>query len=369
MSNGHRHGMAGAMLAALACAGQTGRGADEPSMAMPSSVRRGSAVVAVVNGKPITFEELWMRVGRELEYTRTLQSEEQFRAYARDLLGKARKDLIERTVLLARAQEEEDIKVEDHDVDRYAERDMERMNTEGENLTTLEDYWHAMEEKTGFTEKKWREELRARVTIGHLYRRYVWAPDFFSPALVRSYYHENAEEFQEGGFVTVRHVYIRRELGEYRRAVDDVEKAQARGEDFKETAARAVSQGASDRRGRDGAGKFVYRLGAEGGGAASPVDCDGDLETLREPLPQFVRMLRPGEVSKAIHMTLGTHFVQVVDRSGGRVKSFAEVQSQIHRKLTRQVENRAEDEYIKGLVAKADVVMLPLPAETPLGRL
>ncbi|HAK96960.1 MAG TPA: hypothetical protein DCM87_18710 [Planctomycetes bacterium] len=368
MKDVHRRRLAGAALAALACAGGAGRGAGEAAVATPSSVRRGSAVVAVVNGKLITFEDLWMRVGRELEYTRTLQSEEQFRAYARDMLDRARTDLIERTVLLARAAEE-DIKIDDRDIDRYAERDMERMNMQGENLTTLEDYWHATEEKTGFSEKKWREELRARVTIGHLFRKYVWMPDFFSPALVRRYYREHPDEFQEGGFVTVRHVYVRRELAEHRRAVDEIEQALARGEDFKEIAVRMISQGLSDRRGRDGAGKFIYRLGERGGEGASAADCDGDLETLREPIPQIVARLRPGEVSARIQMVLGTHFVQLVERSGGRLKSFAEVQGEIHKKLTREVESRAEDEYVRGLVAKADVVMLPLPAETPLGRL
>ena len=363
-----RRGLAGAALAALACAGGAVRGAGEAAAAIPGGVRRGSAVVAVVNGKLITFEELWVRVGRELEYIRTLQSEEQFRAYARDLLDKARTDLIERAVLLARAAEE-DIKVDAREVERYAERDMERMNLLGENLTTLEDYWHATEEKTGFSEKMWREELRARVTIGRLFQKFVWEPNFFSPALVRGYYHEHLEEFQEGGFVAVRHLYIRRELAEHRQAVDEIEQALARGEDFKAIAARMISRGLSDRRGRDGAGKFIYRLGARGGREGAAADCDGDIESLLEPIPQVVARLRPGEVSPRIQMVLGTHFVQVVERSGGRLKSFAEVQGDIQKKLTRQVERRAEDEYVRALVAKADVVVLPFPAETPLGKL
>jgi peptidyl-prolyl cis-trans isomerase SurA len=355
------------VCAVSVCAGVCA-GEETAGVAVPSTVTHGSAVVALVNGKPITFEEVWSRVGRELEYARTLQSEEGFRTYARELLAKARKDLIERTVLLARAQEEE-IKVHDRDVERYAERDMEYLNQDGENLTTLEDYWHAIEEKTGFSEKKWREELRARVTVGQLYRKYVWQPDFFSPDVVRSYYEEHTRDFQEGGYVTVRHVYVMRELPQYRQAVAEIEQALARGEDFKEIAARAVKQGVSNRRGsRDGAGKYIYRLDKDDASGREGRDCDGSLESLREPIPQVVRKLRPGEVSKAVHTPLGTHFLQVIERGGGRVKSFPEVQVEIQKKLTRQLENRAEDQYIKDLVAKADVKTMPFPTETPIGK-
>ncbi len=360
-----------AMLAALALAGVRGVCVEETAgIAVPSTVQHGSAVVALVNGKPITFEEIWVRVGRELEYAHRLQSEEAFRTFARDLLTKSRRDLIERMLLLARAQEEE-IKVGERDVERYAERDMEFLNQDGENLTTLDDYWHAIEEKTGFNEKKWREELKARVTVGQLYRKYVWQPDFFSPDIVRSYYQEHTADFQEGGFVTVRHVYIKRELPQHRQAVAEIEQALARGEDFKEIAARAVAQGLSDRRGtRDGAGKFIYRLQLQQRvGEAAGKDCDGDLDNLLDPIPQIVRVLRPGETSKAVHTPLGTHFLQLIERGGGRMKSFAEVQIEIQKKLTRQLENRAEDQYIKDLTAKADVKLLPFPAETPIGKL
>ena len=332
---------------------------------------RGAAVVALVNGKPITFGEVWRRVRRVLEEAHESPApQEAFREFMREQLEREREDLIKRILLLHCAQEE-GIKVGDAQIDLYADYDMEDRNLRGANLTSREDYWRAMEETYGFTEKEWREELGARVKIRHLYRRYVWKPEYVAPHVMRRYYMEHRADFQEGGFVTVRHVWFRRELKDFADAVREIEDAIAKGEPFAGIARRAVAAGRSPRFGRDGSGLYVYR---DSGGAADRSapgwkDHDGLLDDLQWPFPDVIRSLKVGQVCDPVRTPLGTHFFELVERSGGRTRSFAEVQGHIQRLLQEKIERAAETEYLDKLLDKADVRRFPFPGETPLGAL
>jgi len=329
-------------------------------------IAHGSVVVAVVNGKPITFADVWKRVGRKLEHARTVLPEPQFQLYAKRQLLLMLEDLIDRELLLAKANEA-GIKVSKRQIERFAEQEMAYFNQQGENLTSLEDYFRAIEEETGLTEKEYREELKARVAISQYLRKYVWQPEYFSPAVVRRYWEEHREEFRVGGYVEIRHVYVQRELPDYEKVVKYIEKAVAEGK-FDQVAREAVEKGWSHRRGRDGAGLYRYRVDSEACEEGTE-DVDGSLNSLWEPLAKAIRSLRIGQASPPIRSAVGTHFVKVVGRGGGRVRSFAEVQQQIQRKLSWELEDKVKRAYVKALVRKASIRRFPFPEETPVGHI
>jgi parvulin-like peptidyl-prolyl isomerase len=332
------------------------------------SVLHGPAVVALVNGTPITFGEVWKRIRLRLEKARTVLHEEQFQEYARRQLALARLDLIQKQLLLAKAKEES-IEVNDKQVDRYAEREMEFWNEqEGENLTSLQDYWRAATESTGFTEKEYREELRARVAIYQLVHELVWKPEYFAPEVVRRYYDEHQADFRAGGFVTVRHIYIQRERPDYRDVVEKVAAALEK-EDFEKVARDLVTRGYSRRAGSDGAGLCRFLLDKNEGDGAEQGEADGFLEDLLNPLPQVIRSLGEGERSPPLQTQQGTHFVKVIERGGWRVRSFSEVQVAIQRALSRDLEEKSRQDFFGKLARKAEVKLLPFPEETPLGSI
>ena len=329
----------------------------------------GSAVVAVVNGKPITFGEVWERVHRVLEEARTQGSDEQFQKYARDLLEMGRQDLIGRQLLLAKA-EEEGIKITDRHIERYAEREMEVLNRDqGANLTSLEDFFEARTQQTGLSEKKYREEIRAKVLISQLLASDVWQPEYFSPEVVRSFYREYRSDFRAGGYVAVRHVYVRREQPDYARIVEGIKSAVDAGSDFEGIARDAVTGGLSRRQGRDGAGRYHYRLHNEEQAGGQKEAEDGFVGDLLQPLPRLILSLGAGEVSQPLQTPQGTHFVKVIERAGGRVRTFDEVQLVIQRKLSMQLEDQTKLDYINNLVNNAEIRRLPFPVKTPLGEI
>jgi hypothetical protein len=334
-------------------------------------VPHGCAVVAVVNGNPITFGQVWARVGRRLEhlhgeYLQARMGKDQFQRAARILLESALQDLINRTLLLAKAKEE-GIKVTEKHVDLYAEREMEFFNQEGENLTTEQDYWDLVREEMGWSKKEYREELRARVTISQFLHHFVWQPEYFSPEVVRSYYREHQNEYRAGGHVTIRHIYVRREDRDFDRIVEEI-KAGLREKGFEAVALEAVRKRWSLRAGNDGAGLYRYHEGGTDEPGAGREATNGPLDMLRDPLPSVIRSLAVGQTSPPIEKPSGVHFVKLLERGGGRVKEFSEVQIAIQRKLARDLERRTQGEYVSKLARTAEIRRFAFP-ETPLGRI
>jgi len=324
-----------------------------------------SCVVAVVNGTPITFGEVWERIHRKLEEARSALPEPRFQVYARRLLLLTLQDYISRHLILRKAKEE-GLTVTDKQIERYAEREMAYFNDQGENLVTLEDYWEVVRQQTGMSEREYREELKAKVIVTSYMRRFVWEPEYFSPEVVRAYYLEHRDQFRTGGYITIRHVYIQRELPEFERITERIRAAIEKGE-FDRAAREAVARGYSHRAGRDGAGLYRYSL-EEGEGEGEPQEgVDGTLNDLWEPLRRAILSLKPGEVSRPIQSAAGVHFIKVVARGGGRVKRFSEVQLQIQRALSWDLEEKTKREYLRKLVAQAEIKRFPFPERTPLG--
>ena len=321
-----------------------------------------SAVVAVVNGKPVTFGDVWQRLRLWAEHARSLP-EERYQALLKKNLEDVREDLIETQLLIARAHEEGFEATERH-INRVIELNIERLNQAGANLTSVEDYWAFIEETRGYSRKDWKKELRIQVYRNQLFRKFVWQPEYFSPTLVRSYYQEHKNDFQEGGYVTIRQIYIRRDIKGYRDVVKRIEAEIVQGETFKRVAERAVEQGLSTLPGRDGAGLCMYRVSdADDTDEQVVPDCDGNLKDLVDPLPERIAALGVGEVDGPLARPTGTYFVKVVKRSGGRIKSFAEVQRQIHNSLRTHYETQAERKFYDVLKKRADITRLSFPEE------
>ncbi len=343
------------VLAVLVCAG-----GDAQDRAIPHA----KAVVAVVDGKPITFGDVWSRLRRRLEGAHAAWPGERFQAYARRELRAMRQELIERELFMAKVKEE-GLRVSQKHVEHYAEWEMERLNAEGENLINLEDFWDAVYEIYGFSEREYRKELEAKVAVSHYLHTYVWKPEYFSPEVLRSYYREHQDDYRAGGYVAIRQVYVQREHPDFEKIIDTLE-AQVGTKDFETIAREAIEKGYSFLRGSDGVGRYVFRLGE------NPTDGEkthGRLNSLRTPLPKKIRSLKVGEISEPIPTPTGTYFIQLLQRGGGRVKSFPEVQARIQRELRLSLEVQTRQECVEKLARGAQITYLDFPEETPLGRI
>lgn len=339
--------------------------------ASAAKIKHHDAVVALVNGDPVLFGEVWKHVHRVLEYARMEWSnpDDEFSRFMLKQLIMVRAELM-KDMLFLEEVEKHKIQVVPAQIDMWVEREIEFLNMRGENITSAEDYWRVMEENTGLSEKQYRKEVEKEVKIQQFIRTHVWQADYFSPLLVRNYYKTHRDEFRTEGTVHLRHIFVPRTKDRFEAIIDEIQQALASGTAFKEVARMAVSKHYSHRAGSDGAGLYIFSVGKNTKSDPKDRQTHGAIEEELLPILQDrVKKLKVGQVGAPVPMISGTHYLKVENRSFGRVKTFAEVQGLIQEMLRRQFRDKAEKQHLKEMEEKAELKVFPFPRETPLGAL
>jgi len=156
-----------------------------------------------------------------------------------------------------------------------------------------------------------------------------------SPALMREHYREHADEFREPALVKARHILLDpRDAAGPEAAMahaHELRTAIAGGADF----ARIAMKYSRDKFAPDG-GLMRDAAGSEFFGRG----------TFLAQVEAAAFSLEPGRLSEVVESPAGLHIVQVLDRRGGAVKPFAQVQDEIRVKLaTAERERRAQEIY------------------------
>jgi parvulin-like peptidyl-prolyl isomerase len=295
------------VLVALATAGRAGSLTPQDDQGILVN-----AVVALVNGEPVTKLEVDARVADFLRANPEVEDDE-----IQKLWQEAREAVIEHGLLIQEAKRR-NVEVEPDAVNEQIER----------------------YQKAGIDMEKRRDLVRERLMVERLLRRLISARSI-TPHDVTAYYEEHREDFV---LPERRHVYlILVRSGSGGGANSAKEKARAIHQELKEGAdlvaqAKAHSQGAYAGKGGD---HGWLKKGA-----------------LVEPIDEVVFQLKPGEISDPIPTKAGYAIVKVAAVEPAERQSLAKARATILDRLQAEHRLKRRRELIERLRSRASIIRL-----------
>lgn len=335
-------------------------------IAGPAWAQAPTAIVATVNGEAVTQKEVLEEVMVDL-----LELQDQYlydQRAAAEMVNRRLQDGLDRLILrrlvLKRAKAETDtrIQVSDDDVDREVRRlARDASKRGGLNLRGVDDYYRAVEEVMGIRREAFREKVRERILVERYYALRLADIPVVSPDEVRELWARDPTAFRKEGSVTIRQVFIPRQMDGVAAAdrEDLVAAVESELEKDKRPAAfvRLVAKYSQDARKERGG---IWRLSlADPDTGSLEGDLDGFLDNLHRGVAEAVRKMKEGETSGAIETTGGTHFVHMIERKDAEPMTFEEAQRKIERRLLAQRRYRRRLEFQRRLLEDAEVERFP----------
>lgn len=202
-------------------------------------------------------------------------------------------------------------------------------------------YLTALEEQ-GFTPESLEREIARQILVEQLIEQEVYAGIEVGPALVRSFYDENPQFFEQGEQVAARHIIFTTQgiddeevIADKRELLEELRADLVAGSIEFEDAARQFSEGPS---GPDGG-----NLGTFGRGQMVP------------PFEEAAFALEVGEISEIVETDFGFHLIEVTERLPEQTVPFEEVEASIIEYLVQQEREIAAQSYVEGLRSEAEV--------------
>jgi parvulin-like peptidyl-prolyl isomerase len=301
--------------------------AASPALAQAPAPRGAAAIIAEVNGQPITRHDLeealavdedWMRLERQgagrgaapLEFLREKVKERVLDQMIEDLLlVQAAKD---RRMDLT-PEEEKDVEQD------FVKRAKERWGS----VEALEEWL----KERGTTIARFRREIRDRALVKKYLQAEAQKLDLFvRPQEIRDYYAAHREEYRDSGQVVFSHIDImfsKHPKEEARKIAEEVLSEIRSGKDFAEVA-RARSEG--------------VHAGQGGEWKAE------SLSSLRKDLAEALGKLKEGEISGVVEARDGFVILKLHKLKGESFRPFEEVEEEIAGRLRRQkIDDRLEE--------------------------
>jgi len=308
-----------------------------------------SWVCAIVDGEPITYEDLRIHLaleGQKLPLER-IRNGLPIAGIGQQILCDALGSLIEETIALHRAKMEK-ISLDDRDEAQIRQA----LESKAKEMGGMAQY-EAIVQQAGLSTEIVKKKHRTLMTIRKL-RQKKLSPDFFiSPQELREYFRKNAESFTEEKEVTYKDIVFAVET-EKRRAKESRELAQTiyerleKGEDF---AALQKEFSESYEEGKDN--------------ICGPVR----LESLKEALRDALSSLNAGAVSAPIEVDKWIHIVKLESRREGKSKLLREVCAEIEKEVRKlkmeKLYSQYESEIFKRASVKVQVPGLTLANVSP----
>lgn len=289
--------------------------------AREAAARLVDGVVAVVSGEPVTFSEFRESVAEMLGIP---EGDADFYLREERDRGRVLKELetLIESVLVRQKLEALGQAIADKEVEQAVEA--VRRN----NGMTEEEFRAALEQG-GLSPASYRRRLRWQMERGAVVRALKMRAVTVTEEEVRAYFEEHAERFRKGGEIRVEILFLPPPPGD------------ADGEPA--VASRIAAQQASEgiRAGMSFA-EAVRLVSATVPGATVMEPGFVDTEDLAPEIGREVQRLRTGEVSPPVFTGEGGFLVKVLERRGGTLPEFSELQGALSEEL---VDRRSEKAY------------------------
>ena len=288
-------------------------------------------IVALVNSELITLSEL-EEIGKPiLDQVRKTASP----AEREERLKKARREVLDHLIeskLLEEEMKKSKIEVPDRDVDAAIQDVMKTSN-----LT--EDGLKKALAREGMTLTAYRQKVREELGKMRLVAREIKSKIVIEEEELRKRYEENLEKYSVPLEVKIQQVFFPLPENSSKDQVATVKKEALtilerarRGDDFTQLA-KAYSRGPA----------------AEEGGILGYFR----RQELAHALEEAAFKLKPGEISELVRSPAGFHILKVLDRKGGELRSFAEVQDRIREDAMQEESEKRYNAWMKGLKSQA----------------
>jgi len=288
-------------------------------------------IVALVNNQVITLSELDEMGKPVLDQVRQTglpaEREERLKKARREVLG----HLIE-SKLLEEEMKKRKIEVPDRDVDAAIQDVLKSSNlTEDALKKTLA--------REGMTYASYRQKIRDELGKMRLVSREIKSKIVIEDEDVRKRYQENPEKYSEPLEVQIQQVFFplpknatNEQVAAVQREASTILERARRGDDFTQLAK-------------------VYSRGPEAseGGVLGYFKKH---ELVRE-VEEAGFKLKPGEISDLVRSSAGFHILKVLDRKGGELRPFAEVQNRIREEAMQEESEKKFNEWMTDLKSKA----------------
>src|SRR5262245_37834414 len=271
--------------------------------------RGPGGIVAIVNQDVITRGELDRQVALRMEDVR-LGQDIPVTALERERarIERAMLDwLIEQALLLQDAKKNKITTSEaeiDADITRRIEKDF---RPKGLNVQDAEELYKFLKETYNYSREEYRDQVRHEILINRLLWTKYFLPPFVTPGEAREYYHSHPEEFETDSDYSFYMITVDNNEDAVR--VIEALNVKMKKQPFLEVAREfAAAQGQE---------VILWKKKA------------GELREWRQPLPDVIQRMKPGEVQGPIRTVNGYRYLQMVEIKAGTRKSFDEAQAHI----------------------------------------
>lgn len=287
---------------------------------------------AKVDGKVITLAELNRAIDRRIASARGRVPDEVIEREKGLLRPIVLRELIEKQLLLQRATRDEIILLPGA-VEKYLQRTVDQLSRVEGTKYSVDDYLVIWEQQFGESENELRKRLQDEMRIDELRRRNIRSSRSISPKKLREYYRDHPDEFAEDGRISFCQLLIAANDPDYGKMVTEIDAELA---DFK-TAVQFENV----------VKKWSMGPRQESGGLYNMTE--SDLDARFPPVPEVVRSLKEGEVSRWFLCRGYSHKIYLVKREAGKALDFTKAQNQIRKTITKKLEDDKRVEFQKSL--------------------
>lgn len=300
--------------------------AEDPAPKDKLDLRYENGIVAVVEDRAITVEEVRREIGPLIpELRREHNTEAEYNKALEGLQSDVIQNLIDRVLIVKEFRKDEKKVIPQQYIDNDI-ADTQNNQFEGDRSKFL-----AYLRSKGKTKKEYRKEVEENIIYSYMRQQLRKSTSVVSPVKIETYYNENKDKFYQDDAVDLRLIQINREQltdEQFKAKADDVIARLNAGEKF-EDVAKEVSQDTRKTRGGDWG--WQKR---------------GDLR--KEFIDQLFA-LDKGRFSTPIILADSAYILYVNDRKFAGIQPVDEVREQIEKILVTQMAREAQEKWLERL--------------------
>ena len=287
-------------------------------------------IAAVVNGEVITYGQVKMLVGPREKLLRSQYTGEELAKRIKEVRQAALKDLIDRELIVQNFRKEQ-FQIPDYFVEQQITQII-RENFGGDRNTFIKTL-QAQDATLGEFKKLEME----KIIVQAMRSKNVKPAAAISPGKIQEFYDKNRDKFTAKEQVKLRLIMIPSNAADGNAAAqkgmaEEIISKIAGGAEFERMAQMYSEDGTRD-------------VGGDWGWV--------ERKTLAEPLEKAAFNLPKGKVSNIIELGGNFYILKCEDRRGGATRSFAEVRTEIEKKLMQDEARRQQELWLASLREKA----------------
>lgn len=307
-----------------------------------SAVTAPGGIVAIVGDEVVTQAELDRRVLQRRSqladlYPAKVLEEEMVQLTWYTLESMVSDKMVLQQVRMKEKKSDQEKKfVEEAEVDAAIHRRVEFLREKNPAIKTADDVYRIALESEGLSRGEFRRLIRERLEVDrYLFQEVLrGAQVYVSPAEARVYYRAHIDDFKQPVSVSFREILVPLTSPDSlarKKAIDEGLEAGEPFIDLARTYSQEVYDGDPDAAGR------LWQKSFE------------DLKTWHKPIPDVLRKLKPGQVSRPVPTRRGIHYFYMEKVVEGEPRSYSEVQDEIRQKLRQEREDRAIRDFLADL--------------------